>query len=402
MARLIEAPPKYTPDEWHRSNHLNYAKAEQNRKHGETIRDESARLANETHITTMKTQSDVNKKIEQRLNDINFWKSELDRQYKETEDEIQKMLEYKERLEVALDATQIPLHIASECLQNRERRVGIDLVHDDVEIQLLKEVEVITGVQALLKRTLEQATEQIRLLRSANYYLNKDITDKFSALQLDGTCSALHNDALNKYYAPNAVKIAPNSVTPEEWETFSNKNVLKAESERNSAVTLRSMIDEILQETYDDQQKQCDNVNLSFSKRIEETEKAKNELEDHLAKVEVEISDMEDNINALNFAINEKEPPMQVSQTRLDTRTQRPNVELCRDPVQYKLVNEVGEISYNISRLTEMLQESEASLKALVRQKLNLEEDIEVKRNTLSIDRDQNAMIRKQIVHKHY
>ena len=81
MARLLEAPTKYTPDEWHRSNHLNYASAEQKRMGSETIRDESARLANETHITTMKTQSDVNKKIEQRLNDINFWKSELDRYF---------------------------------------------------------------------------------------------------------------------------------------------------------------------------------------------------------------------------------------------------------------------------------------------------------------------------------
>ena len=78
MARLLEAPTKYTPDEWRRSNHLNYARAEQKRVGSETIRDKSARLANETHITTMKAQSDVNKKIEQRLN---FWKSELDRYF---------------------------------------------------------------------------------------------------------------------------------------------------------------------------------------------------------------------------------------------------------------------------------------------------------------------------------
>jgi len=402
MARLLEAPTKYTPDEWHRSNHLNYASAEQKRMGSETIRDESARLANETHITTMKTQSDVNKKIEQRLNDINFWKSELDRQYQETEDEIQKMLEYKERLEVALGATQLPLHISRECLQNRERRIGIDLVHDDVEIQLLKEVEVITGVQALLKRTLEQATEQIRLLRSANYYLNKDITDKYSALQIDATCSSLNNDDPNKYYAPNAVKVVANSVTPEEWEKFSNKNVLKAESERNSSVTLRSMIDEVLQETYDDQQKQCDNTNLSFEKRIEETEKAKTKLEDHLAKVENEIGDMEANIDSLRAAIQSKEDPMQVSQTRLDTRTHRPNVELCSDRVQYKLVDEVGEISHNIGRLTGMLEESEAALKELIRQKLNLQEDIEVKVNSLLVDRDQNVVLRKEIEHRHY
>ena len=40
--------------------------------------------------------------------------------------------------------------------------MSIDLVHDDVQKQLLKEVEEIQGVQALLQRTLEQATEQIR------------------------------------------------------------------------------------------------------------------------------------------------------------------------------------------------------------------------------------------------
>lgn len=138
MARLIEAPTKYTPNEWNLSNQLNYDKSEKQRKTGEVIRDESSRLAHETHITTLKTQNDVNKKIDQRLNDITFWKSELDRQYKETEDEIQKMLHYKNRLETALSATEIPLHIAKECLQNRLKRMSIDLVHDDVEVQLLK------------------------------------------------------------------------------------------------------------------------------------------------------------------------------------------------------------------------------------------------------------------------
>ena len=41
----------------------------------------------------------------------------------------------------------------------------------------------------------------------------------------------------------------------------------------------------------------------------------------------------------------------QVAQTRLDTRLRRPNVELCRDPVQHRLVEEVGEISYTVDSL---------------------------------------------------
>jgi len=48
---------------------------------------------------------------------------------------------------------------------NRQRRVGIDLVHDDAERELLKEVEVYQGVLALLYRTKAQMDEQMRYRR---------------------------------------------------------------------------------------------------------------------------------------------------------------------------------------------------------------------------------------------
>ena len=51
-----------------------------------------------------------------------------------------------------------------------------------------------------------------------------------------------------------------------------------------------------------------------------------------------EIFDMERNIALLRKAIQDKENPMKVSQTRLDERTRRINVELCNDPVMKSLV----------------------------------------------------------------
>jgi len=36
----------------------------------------------------------------------------------------------------------------------------------------------------------------------------------------------------------------------------------------------------------------------------------------------------------LQRAIAEKERPVKVAETRLDERTRRPNLELCRDPAQ--------------------------------------------------------------------
>jgi len=41
-------------------------------------------------------------------------------------------------LEKALADTSCPLSIAEECLTRREKRLGIDLVHDDVERALTK------------------------------------------------------------------------------------------------------------------------------------------------------------------------------------------------------------------------------------------------------------------------
>ena len=42
------------------------------------------------------------------------------------------------RLEHAIQATEIPTHIARDCLGNRQRRIDTDLVQDDAETSLLK------------------------------------------------------------------------------------------------------------------------------------------------------------------------------------------------------------------------------------------------------------------------
>jgi len=49
-----------------------------------------------------------------------------------------------------------------------------------------------------------------------------------------------------------------------------------------------------------------------------------------------EIFDTEQTIGDIKRSIVEKEVYMKVAQTRLDERTRRPNVELCRDPPQLR------------------------------------------------------------------
>ena len=138
MARLVQLPPKYVPEEWHTSNQIQYLNAESERANAERLRDESWRLRDEIEVRTRQTQLDVNKKLDQRITDINFWKSELDEKQQDTEEEIATLLRFKARVEKALSDTELPMLIAQQCLVNREKRMKIDLVHDNVEMQLLK------------------------------------------------------------------------------------------------------------------------------------------------------------------------------------------------------------------------------------------------------------------------
>ncbi|XP_066222345.1 tektin-1 isoform X2 [Saccopteryx leptura] len=392
MAKLLQPPPKFLPSEWHIANKNQYHRAEAQRSRSECLVAESQRLVDEIEKSTRKSQSDVNKKLEQRLEEVRFWKKELDDKLEQLVYLTEDLLTYQTRLERALESLKEPLHITQ-----REKRVGIDLVHDEVEQELLKEAEIIRGVMALLTRSLEETTEQIRLNRSAKYNLEKDLKDKFVALTIDDTCFSLNNNSPNIRYSENVVRVEPNSVSLEDWLDFSNTNVARADKQRNNSLTLKTLVDRVLAQTANDLRKQCDVVDTAFRNGLKETKDARDKLAVHLAKVMEEIASQEKNITVLEKAILDQEGPAKLAHTRLETRTHRPNVELCRDVAQYRLIKEVDEITYNNARLKETLAQAHMELKGLNRRQLALQEEIQVKENTIYIDEVLCVHMRKSI-----
>ncbi|VDP81012.1 unnamed protein product [Echinostoma caproni] len=162
MAGLCRGSQRFTHEEWNYSNNLKYRSAEKEREFAQGLQNECDRFIEEAAKRTEKTLRDVDKKIEQRISDIKYWKSEVNKKLQDVTEETEKLNEYHIRLKKALDATEEPLHITQQCILTREGRTGIDLVHDDVQKELCKEVEVFKGVQSLLQRTLEQTKEQLR------------------------------------------------------------------------------------------------------------------------------------------------------------------------------------------------------------------------------------------------
>lgn len=129
---------KYVPAEWFQSNNDLYHKAFAGCEQAEHCRAEAKDLANHAALAAQRAQQASTATLGQRLKNIHFWKSELQKEIEELDAETGLLAAQKLRLERALDATEVPYAIATDNLQCRERRQPPDLVSDEVERELLK------------------------------------------------------------------------------------------------------------------------------------------------------------------------------------------------------------------------------------------------------------------------
>ncbi|KAL8625268.1 hypothetical protein ACOMHN_030026 [Nucella lapillus] len=411
---------RYSPNDWSASNSGNYLASDRVRSGAGRLRMDTVRLCRETDDKTKRGQTDVGKRLGERIGDISFWKSEVDHETDNMISEVNALNEAKRIMEKGLQETENPLHIAQECLYNREKRQTIDLVHDHPEKELIKEVDIIKRCQEAMRNSIEKANVQLGLDRAAQHELEKDSDDKFSAHNLDNNCHGLRNSSRGIAFhngvhrIDNTVLMCPvQSVlfdpvmlcfilsalhcwVPETWAKFSSDNVQRSQSElAASKQIMRNELETVLKACSDEMWHQWNTVNTALNQRIKETTDARNKLQTHLAKVLQEIFDMEKNIELLKRCIQDKQAPMMVAHTRLDIRLRRPNIELCRDAVQHRLVEEVGEITDTVEALQSRLRDSENALQQLLRTKSALEADLAVKNNSLFIDREKCLAMRK-------
>lgn len=79
-----------------------------------------------------------------------------------------------------------------------------------------------------------------------------------------------------------------NSISlPDSWSKFTDDNILHSQSERAASHKLRDEIEILLNTTSNEMWNQFNSVNVSFTNRISEMADAKNNLQTHLAKVNI-------------------------------------------------------------------------------------------------------------------
>lgn len=74
-------------------------------------------------------------------------------------------------------------------------------------------------------------------------------------------------------------------MTPQQWENLSEINIAKAEQQKANSVSLRALVESLLEQTFNDMQKQAQATTAAFKMSVNEIKSAKSQMEDQLAKV---------------------------------------------------------------------------------------------------------------------
>ncbi|KAJ8967264.1 hypothetical protein NQ314_002992, partial [Rhamnusium bicolor] len=322
---------RYSEGDWraHNKEVLDMTNTE---KHKANLIDWNGRQCLEqTQADVDKNQEDNTKRLNQRELEIHRWKCELERSISAASEEISFMEEQRRRLKQASSVLTLPESIAGECLERRTGRMDAELVRDEVEEELIKELALCAEIRDIFARTLKDIEIQLLEDKTAKQRLEFDWSDKTVSHEIDSINMALNNRSTILLFKPGAVIFPEEQSSTDYWEHFTRETLLEGEATRQRSVTLRGTLDAILINAARDLRTQADNVELALSKRIACTEEVTRTMENELKQVLRRLADVEDLLRDLRAAIRRMDAPMKKAQTRLDNRLLRPRVENCRD-----------------------------------------------------------------------
>nr|KAF6380542.1 tektin 2 [Myotis myotis] len=387
MAMLSVKPSqRFQLQDWHTNSYLLSTNAERQRNASHQIRQEARILRNETNNQTIWDEHDNRTRLEERVDTVNRWKEMLDKCLTDLDAEIDALTQMKESAEKNLQAKNLPLDVAIQCLTLRDSRRDVDVVRDPVEEELHKEVEVIDATKKALQQKISQTFEKLCLLQDIRQQLNSDHRGKMETLDIDRGCLSLNLKSPNISLKINPARVPDGSSSLQEWDEFSRFNKNRAEAEMKAATDLREAIALTIAETNNELEAQRVATEFAFRKRLREMEKLYSELKWQEKNTLQEIADLQEDMRHLEEDLHRKFLNLKLCHTRLESRTYRPNVELCRDQAQYGLTDEVHQLEATIAALRQKLAQAQDALDALYKHLARLQADIACKANSMLLD----------------
>ncbi|XP_050714765.1 tektin-1-like [Eriocheir sinensis] len=378
-------PPPINPSVWRASHAARLHHAHACSSTAQRTREENKRVCEETERLTASHRSEVERRLEDRIGDVTFWREEMSSRHAELDQDTAKLKVLRERLRKAHHLYLEPLEVALKCIDIRRERIGVEEVEDEVATALRQEVEELGRCRAALADGLTDTEHQLRRVLACRHHLQQDLMDKDAALKVEKSTARLTPTAPPTTIIP-AQKIDPSPVSVEGWKGTGEKLLSRADQEHQLAEQVLDAAEDLLVATSRHLRQRLEHTDHCLRERIADTRRAKTLLEEEHAKVVEEERQLEQSLTEVEDQLEAKRGPLALVQTRLFTRARRPNMERTRDEVEDALLREVEELELTISRLSSAADISRTELQNLRSAKVSLEHDINLKAKTLLLD----------------
>ncbi|CAH1736529.1 unnamed protein product [Aphis gossypii] len=388
----------HTPTEWRYNSELEITAAEEQRELAQRLTLEADRLFGQAKDSVIKNKLDIDYQSKVKVKDIEYKCKEIEKQKGDLDEEICLLLGYQVRIENANkllvgDA----LDVIAECLRLRNCRQSMDLVFDDVEKELLRERELIFGINDQLEELQDKVMLQIRKLRTFVYNLTVDLRRKKNALKIEEQNENLNEDNVEISILNNRNIFKPATISTTEWDQFTLDIVSAANKVLVDGRPIRAFFDKCLNKMFEDLVSQSAAVDLAFKLRVEEYLEVIEKLNEQRVETIKNVEEVQETIEKMKKAIDDREAYLALAHSRLLNRTRREGVELCRDELELRLYDEVVQLERDVKSLQNMMAESVECRRRLKQSTARIDVQLQVKQNSLHIDNDLCTEQRKRI-----
>lgn len=330
----------------------------------------------EVQWTTELNKNEVDRRLQERVEDIKFLREELQLKKRDAVKEEEALKVFRQRAQKAISAIWTLKEISAEVQDIRQENIYAKGAIDVADRAVSNELRLFEFSLQGLNESAKNVDELIRKLRQCIYELDGDLKYKDEVQELEELCVNLKESQLNLKLRDGEFK--RQGISMDEWNLLSFNRIKRAGNLIQQGNSLRSFVEIQLKEVVDNLRDQFHRTNEKFQERISEMKQTKLRLENVLRTNIDHLNAVDRNLVNLDKELLGKHGFINVCTARLETRSKRAGQELCDDSVQSALLKELAHLRRTVEQLKSKIQETNFSRKHLQAAQLQLKENIDV------------------------
>lgn len=224
-------------------------------------------------------------RLSDRVHELDRWRETMILMFNRIEKEIRTLMDEKCSTEKCLESMITPLLVVSECITQRDARLGPELTHDEVDLELNQELCIVEENQRFLRDQCKAAWDKYNQLQEVRFKLELDIGDKREAQDIDIHQMNTNKSSSQITYKLDPLRVPKNACTYNGWLVYCKELKALAEKELKESYSVRESLFVSREKCKNMLFAQQEKTELTIRKRIFETQRGRNEL--HWQKIQV-------------------------------------------------------------------------------------------------------------------